>query len=65
MNESVGKNGESLPQYVQKLEKTIEELLKKMENQRSETDAMIKQLKYVQKTTNRILQKEKEKQIEK
>ena len=65
MNESVGKTGESLPQYIQKLEKTIEELLNKMENQKTETDGMIKQLKYVQKTTNRILQKEKEKQIEK
>jgi chromatin remodeling complex protein RSC6 len=65
MNEYVGKNGESLPQYIVKLEKTIEQLLQRMENQRSETDAMFKQLKYVQKTTNRILQKEKEKQIEK
>lgn len=65
MNESVGKTGESLPKYIVKLEKTIEELLQRMENQRSETDAMFKQLKYVQKTMNRILQKEKEKQIEK
>lgn len=65
MNESVGKTGELLPQYIVKLEKTIEELLQRMENQRSETDAMFKQLKYVQKTMNRILQKEKEKQIEK
>jgi len=54
----------SSPQYFEKFQKNIQLLSDQLIIQRNTTDAMIKQLKYIEKTAKRIFEKEKKKKNE-
>ena len=52
------------PQYFEKFQKNIQLLSEQLILQRNATDAMIKQLKYIEKTANRMIKKEKKEKKE-
>jgi len=49
----------TLPQYVIKLEETIEQLSQQLKLQQKTTEQMLKQMKYIEKTSHRLIEKEK------
>jgi len=49
----------TIPQYYEKFQKNIELLSEQLIIQRKTTEAMIKQLKYIEKTAKRFIEKEK------
>ena len=61
---SVGKQKQSSPQYFAKLETTIQMLTEQLLLQKKSTDTMIKQLKYIEKTASRMMEKERTKHAE-
>jgi len=56
-NISVGKT----PQYFAKFDKSIKMLTEQLLQQKAQTDAMLKYLKYIEKTATRLFEKEKKK----
>jgi upstream activation factor subunit UAF30 len=52
------------PQYYEKFQKNIQLLSEQLMAQKNTTDTMIKQLKYIEKTANKMFEKEKKKKRE-
>ena len=57
----VSKKINSYPQYFEKFEKSIDIIKQKLYEQRKQTDIMMKELKYIEKTAIRMMEKDKKK----
>jgi upstream activation factor subunit UAF30 len=55
----------TIPQYYEKFQKNIQMLSEQLILQRKTTEVMIKQLKYIEKTAKRFIEKEKKEKKEK